>query len=95
MNSWQFEVAVEEKRRNILSHPVMQSLIAQKWKHIRWAFYTYMALYILFLVSWTLLITFPSVQEKHQYTFPRDIWRILVEVRTIYAYFTPVEFPIS
>lgn len=77
----QFEVAVEEKRRNVLSHPVMKTLIAQKWKFMQWMFYGYLALYFLFLLSWTLLIAFPSVQQKHEYEFPKDIWRIVVEVR--------------
>lgn len=76
----QFEVAVEEKRRNVLSHPVMQTLIAQKWKFVQWVFYSYLAGYLIFLVSWTLLIAFPSVQKKHEYVFPRDIWRIVMEV---------------
>lgn len=76
----QFEVAVEEKRRNVLSHPVMKTLIAQKWKFMQWVFYSYLALYFLFLLSWTLLIAYPSVQRKHEYEFPVDIWRIAVEV---------------
>lgn len=77
----QFEVAVEEKRRNVLSHPVMQTLIAQKWKFIQWVFYAYLAAYMVFLLSWTILISFPSVQNKHEYVFPRDIWRLIIAVR--------------
>lgn len=77
----QFEVAVEEKHLNILSHSVMRTLIAQKWRFIRWFFYSNLALYLVFLFCWTLLITFPSVQEKHEYIFPRDTWRIVVEVK--------------
>jgi hypothetical protein len=76
----QFEVAVEEKQRGILSHPVMQTLIAQKWRFTQWPFYLYLVGYMIFLLSWTMLIAYPSVQEKHNYIFPRDVWRILVGV---------------
>lgn len=76
----QFEIAVEEKRHNILAHPVMQTLIAEKWRFVRWRFYVHLAIYFIFLLSWSLLIAYPSVQEKHAYVFPRDLWRIIVAV---------------
>lgn len=79
----QFEVAVEEKRHGILAHPVMQSLIAEKWRYTRWCFYGHLLLYFIFLLSWSLLSAYPSVQEKHLYQFPTDIWRILLEVKPL------------
>lgn len=79
---FQFEMAVEKGQYNILSHPVMQELIRQKWiRCVRWSFYTLFLLYILFVLSWSMLIAYPSAQEKHKYVFPRDIWRILLIVR--------------
>ena len=77
----QFEMAVEKGQYSILSHPVMEELIRQKWtKCVRWSFYTLFSLYILFVISWSLLIAYPSIQEKHKYVFPRDIWRIILIV---------------
>lgn len=60
----------------------MRTLIAEKWKIIRWQFYINLVVYFIFLIAWSLLIAFPSVQEKHMYTFPVDVWRIIVEVST-------------
>ena len=78
----QFEMAVEKGQHSILSHPVMEELIRQKWSRcVRWSFYTLFSLYILFVLSWSLLIAYPSQQEKHRYVFPRDIWRIILIVR--------------
>ena len=71
---------MEEKRRNILAHPVMQSLISEKWRFMRWYFYIHLAFYLIFLLSWTILIAHPSVQEKHAYAFPKDAWRLIVQV---------------
>ena len=74
-------MAVEEGRYEILSHTVMKELIDQKWKQcVRWYYYMFLALYFLFLFSWSVLIAYPSVQLKHIYTFPDDIWRIGLEV---------------
>lgn len=73
-------MAVEEGRYEILTHTVMEELVKQKWKHVRWYYYTYLGLYFLFLISWSILIAFPSVQLKHIYAFPTDIWRIVLEV---------------
>lgn len=78
----QFEMAVEKGQYSILSHPVMAELIRQKWARcVRWSFYTLFSLYIIFVLSWSLLIAYPSQQEKHRYVFPRDIWRIILIVR--------------
>lgn len=78
----QFEMAVEKGQYSILFHPVMQELIRHKWaKCVRWSFYSLFAVYLLFVLSWSLLIAYPSVQEKHIYIFPRDIWRIVLMVR--------------
>lgn len=75
-------MAVEKGQHSILSHPVMEELIRQKWARcVRWSFYTLFSLYILFVLSWSLLIAYPSMQEKHHYDFPRDIWRIILIVR--------------
>lgn len=76
----QFEIAVEEKRHTILAHPVMQTLIAEKWRYTKWCFYGHLVLYFFFLLCWSVLIAYPSVQEKHVYTFPTDCWRIILEV---------------
>lgn len=73
-------MAVEEGRYDILTHSVMKELIKHKWRHVRWHYYAYLGLYFLFLVSWSILIAFPSVQLKHVYTFPTDSWRIVLEV---------------
>lgn len=75
-------MAVEESGYEILTHTVMEELIKQKWKYcVRWYYYTYLGLYFLFLISWSVLISFPSVQLKHCYVFPTDTWRIVVEVQ--------------
>lgn len=74
-------MAVEEGRYDFLTHQVMEKLIEQKWKHcVRWYYYFYLGAYVLFLLSWSILISYPSVQLKHLYVFPTDIWRIIVEV---------------
>ena len=76
-------MAVEKGQYSILSHPVMQELIRQKWSRcVRWSFYALFSLYILFVLSWSLLIAYPAIQEKHRYVFPRDIWRIILIVRS-------------
>lgn len=74
-------MAVEMRQHRVLSHPVMQELIRQKWKKcVRWSFYALFAMYIAFVLSWSLLIAYPSVQEKHIYVFPRDLWRVILAV---------------
>ena len=77
----QFEITVEEEEYCILTHPVMKELMTKKWQSfVRVHFYFDLLLYVIFLLTWTLLYAYPSVQEKHQYIFPRDVWRIIVEV---------------
>lgn len=77
----QFEMAVERGQYSILTHPVMEELIRHKWKYcVRWSFYALFGVYVLFVLSWSLLIAYPSVQEKHIYIFPRDLWRIVLAV---------------
>ena len=77
----QFEITVEEEEYSILTHPVMKELMQQKWRSfVRVHFYLDLILYVIFLLTWTLLYAYPSVQEKYQYIFPRDVWRIIVEV---------------
>lgn len=77
----QFEITVEEEEYCILTHPVMKELMTKKWQSfVRVHFYFDLLLYVIFLLTWTLLYAYPSVQEKYQYIFPRDVWRIVVEV---------------
>ena len=72
---------MEEEEYCILTHPVMKELMTKKWQSfVRVHFYFDLLLYVIFLLTWTLLYAYPSVQEKHQYIFPRDVWRIIVEV---------------
>ena len=77
---FQFDTTVLEKRRKILAHPVMQALIDVKWRFIRVYFYLYLAIYILFLLIWSALMSHPTLQEQHIYKFPRDIWRVVLQV---------------
>lgn len=59
----------------------MKELMTKKWQSfVRVHFYFDLLLYVIFLLTWTLLYAYPSVQEKYQYIFPRDVWRIVVEV---------------
>ena len=77
----QLDVAVEEERFEILDHPVMKELIVQKWKSFaRGYFLIYFFQYLAFLVTWSILLAHPAVQEKHSYKFPKDIWRVLLGV---------------
>ena len=83
----QFEITVEEEEYSILTHPVMKELLQQKWKSfVRVHFYLDLILYVIFLLTWTLLYAYPSVQEKYQYIFPRDVWRIIIEVFSAMMY---------
>ncbi len=65
---------------DILAHPVMKALINEKWTFMKWLIYLDLFQYFTFLLCWSILIAYPFVQDKHEYIFPRDIWRIIVEV---------------
>ena len=64
----------------MVAHPVMQALLEIKWKFIRPFFFGHLAIFILFTVLWSIDFAYPSVQEKHVYNFPRDSWRVIMEV---------------
>ena len=71
---------MDERKMHVVAHPVMQALLEIKWDFIRPFFLVHLAGYILLMILWSIDFSYPSVQEKHVYNFPRDWWRVIVEV---------------
>ena len=73
------EAIYYHERLDLITHPLIKGLIKWKWdnfaaKH----FYFFLALEVLFLISWTcsaLLTPFPI---RYLYRFPQDIWRCVL-----------------
>ena len=63
-----------------MAHPVMLVLTDIKWKFISPYFYAHLSLDVLFVLIWSVLITYPTVQEQHIYKLPEDIWRFVLQV---------------
>ena len=83
----QYFIAVAEERRGVLSHPVMQAHTTIKWKFIYPLFFCHFISYIVFLLLWSVLIMFPTVQEQHIYKLPQDLWRIICSVSLFMIFF--------
>nr|XP_054772159.1 transient receptor potential cation channel subfamily A member 1-like [Lytechinus pictus] len=69
----------------LIMHPVCRQLIEVKWQKFgRTGAFKQLAFNLLFILMWTVLAC--SLKNPFEYTFPQDIWRLVLELcgETIY-----------
>ena len=74
------EIAVQNERFDIIMHPVMQRLIAVKWRmYGKWGAILDLVINLIYTILWTVLgVTLPK-EGQHLYTPLKDnVWRLIL-----------------
>lgn len=73
------EAIYYHERLDLITHPLIKGLIKWKWDNFAAKrFYIYLALEVLFLISWTCSSLMTPFPIRYVYRFPDDIWRCIL-----------------